>query len=551
MLSGQLLATAILLAIAALALHLDQLLARRLRAVALVARCRTLVTAQHARLGATLAAQLSCLLTLALVAGLDALVTSTGEGLAACQATTEAGLGAGYRLALLVVAVAPLRGEHHAGRATGRGMAVMLRHMLAAVGARAGSLADGLLGAAGHRWIDDLRAALAVQLLETAPIAGRAVAAMAGLVALVTAAAEGAIAGQWTRVIDVDAALRVALVLATAALLGAAPLAASVVRTRRQLAALDHLVHVATATLHCRLLGTRRTLAQVALAGTLMRMRRLAAAHGLAADALARGHRVETTGALLQRHRQFAARTTGDLGGTQFAGPAGTGMTRILALVVATRQRFAAALLARVAALILALLGAQHLTLLLATVAVLLHLLCARLTLARMADLLAPMLVAIEQLIADGFALQRLLHGALHQLAGASAATTATHIGLTRRTGSRMTEQRAGVAAALDATAELATTVRQLIARQWRILELATEAEILAWQFLKDILAGRTTPALGRLGAARPRDGALEVQHMVAVLARPCAVMCLDLLHAHETLQSSLLNVSHQFLSLR
>lgn len=232
MLPGQLLATAILLAIAALALHLNQLLARRLRAVAIVARCRTLVTAQHPRLGAALAAQLSGLLTLALVTGLDALVTSTGEGLAAGQATAEAGLGAGYRLALLMVAVAPLRGEHHAGRATGRGMTVMLRHMLAAVGAGAGSLADGLLGAAGHRWIDDLRAALAVQLLEAAAIAGRAVAAMAGLIALVTATAEGAIAGQWTRVIDVDTALRVALVLSTAALFGAPPLAASVVRPR-------------------------------------------------------------------------------------------------------------------------------------------------------------------------------------------------------------------------------------------------------------------------------------------------------------------------------
>lgn len=41
------------------------------------------------------------------------------------------------------------------------------------------------------------------------------------------------------------------------------------------------------------------------------------------------------------------------------------------------------------------------------------------------------------------------------------------------------------------------------------------------------------------------------MQHMVTVLARPCAVMSLDLLHAHETLQAPLLNVSHQFLSLR
>lgn len=41
------------------------------------------------------------------------------------------------------------------------------------------------------------------------------------------------------------------------------------------------------------------------------------------------------------------------------------------------------------------------------------------------------------------------------------------------------------------------------------------------------------------------------MQHMVTVLARPGAMMCLDLLHAHKTLQTPLLNVSHQFLSLR
>lgn len=105
--------------------------------------------------------------------------------------------------------------------------------------------------------------------------------------------------------------------------------------------------------------------------------------------------------------------------------------------------------------------------------------------------------------------------------------------------------------AALDPTTKFATAVGQLVAREWRIFDLAAEAEIFTRHLLQHILAGWTTPALCRLGAARPRDGALEMQHMVTVLARPGAMMCLDLLHAHETLQTPLLNVSHQFLSLR
>lgn len=220
-------------------------------------------------------------------------------------------------------------------------------------------------------------------------------------------------------------------------------------------------------------------------------------------------------------------------------------MTRILALVIAARQRLAAALLARVAALVLRLPGAQHLALLLAAMAVLLHLLRARLALARMAGLLAAMLAAVEQLVANGVALQRLLHGALHYLGGTTAAAAARHVRLARRTRARMTEQGAGMAAALDATAELAAAVGQLVARQRRILELATEAEIVARQLLQHILAGRTAPALVRLGAARPGDGALQMQHVITVLARPGAVMRLDQLHADEALEAALLNVSH------
>jgi len=67
-------------------------------------------------------------------------------------------------------------------------------------------------------------------------------------------------------------------VLATATLLGATTLAASIVRPAGKLPAFDHLVHVAATTLYRRLLGTRGTLAEVALAAALMRMSRLSAA---------------------------------------------------------------------------------------------------------------------------------------------------------------------------------------------------------------------------------------------------------------------------------
>lgn len=353
----------------------------------------------------------------------------------------------------------PLGGEHHAGRAAGRRMAIMLWWMLAAVRPRTGSLADGLLGAAWHRRINDLGAALTVQLLEAAAIARRTVATMTGLIAFMPATAERAIAGQRAGVIDIDAALGIALVLATAALLGAATLAARIVRTGRQLAALDHLIHVAATALDRRLLGARRALAQVAFAGALMRMRRFAAAQRFAADALAGGHRIQATGALRWGHRQLAAGAAGDLCGTQLAGTTGAGMAGILAFMIAAGQRFAAALLARIAALILAFAGALHLALLLAAMAMLLHLLRARLTLARMARLLAAMLAAVEQLVANGLTLQRLLHGALHQLGGASAAAAATDIRLAWRTRTGMAEQRARMAAALNTAAQLATAV--------------------------------------------------------------------------------------------
>lgn len=183
-----------------------------------------------------------------------------------------------------MTAVAELGGEHHAGRTCGRRMAVVLRRMLAGMRSGAGALAERLFGAAWHWRIYHFSSALAVKLLKAAAIARWTVAAVAGLVTLVLAAAQCPVAGKRAGVIYVDTALGIAFVLATAALLRTASLAAGIVRSCGQLPALDHLIHVAAATLHCRLLGTRRALAQVTVAGALVRMSGLSAAQRPRAD---------------------------------------------------------------------------------------------------------------------------------------------------------------------------------------------------------------------------------------------------------------------------
>lgn len=188
MLAGQLLTATILFAIAALALHFDQLLARRFWAEALVTHSGTFVATQLTRLGAALAAQLARLLAVAFMAGPYALMSPAGQGLSTSEPTAKTGLGARYGLALFMIAMTPFRGEHHAWRAGGRGMTIVLRCVLAAMGTRTGTLADGFLGAAGHGRIDNLSSALTVQFLEAAAVARRTIAPMAGLIAFMTPA---------------------------------------------------------------------------------------------------------------------------------------------------------------------------------------------------------------------------------------------------------------------------------------------------------------------------------------------------------------------------
>lgn len=146
-------------------------------------------------LGAALTANVTGCLAGALMARLDALVAPTSQRLRAGHSTAEALLGAGNGFALFVATMARLGGEQHAGRTSGVRVAIVLRRMLAGMGSRARALAERFLSAARHRRVDDLGSALAVELLEAAAVAGRTVAAMAGLVALMLSAAQGPVAG--------------------------------------------------------------------------------------------------------------------------------------------------------------------------------------------------------------------------------------------------------------------------------------------------------------------------------------------------------------------
>lgn len=83
--------------------------------------------------------------------------------------------------------------------------------------------------------------------------------------------------GHGTNVIDVDAALLVALVSAAATLLDAPFPASCIVGTRGQLGAFHFLVHVAAAALHTGLFIAGRTLADVAFAHAHVRTAGLAA----------------------------------------------------------------------------------------------------------------------------------------------------------------------------------------------------------------------------------------------------------------------------------
>lgn len=77
---------------------------------------------------------------------------------------------------------------------------------------------------------------------------------MARLIAFVLAAGQTVGAGHRAHVIEIDAALLIAFVLAAATFLRASLLASCVIGPGREVDAFHHLIHVAAATLDTRLL---------------------------------------------------------------------------------------------------------------------------------------------------------------------------------------------------------------------------------------------------------------------------------------------------------
>lgn len=141
-----------------------------------MARGRAVVAAELSRLGARLQADLAGLLALARVAALDAAVPAAGDGPVAGQPAADLVHVAGHGLAELVLAVAPLLGEHAAGRTARLAVAVVKDLVATAVRPGAGLAAGRPAGAAGHGRVDHGGAALAVELVEAAAPAGLAAA---------------------------------------------------------------------------------------------------------------------------------------------------------------------------------------------------------------------------------------------------------------------------------------------------------------------------------------------------------------------------------------
>lgn len=127
-----------------------------------------------------------------------------------------------------------------------------------------------------------------------------------------------------------------------------------------------------------------------------------------------------------------------------------------------------------------------------------------------MANLLALVCTAIQLLFAQILALQVEFLAALQSLLRFPASATSLDKTLAfRRTFPRMTQQGARMLAILSLSANFPTTVRQIRVIQLRILQLPTETQVIARNFLVDFLTGHTTPPLIRFRRFRPLDNAI------------------------------------------
>lgn len=161
------------------------------------------------------------------------------------------------------------------------------------------------------------------------------------------------------------------------------------------------------------------------------------------------------------------------------------------------------------------------LLLLLTTVAFVFQRFFALLTITHVALLLARVNSTVEWFRTDRFARDIIFLAALQRFRHAATSAAALDHRLTRRTRSRMTEQRTRMLAKVFPAAKFSARVCHVAPIVLRILLLATEAEILPWNLLRNILTGRTTPTVIRQGRIGPLCSTIQVKNVIAVGTGP------------------------------
>lgn len=99
-----------------------------------------------------------------------------------------------------------------------------------------------------------------------------------------------------------------------------------------------------------------------------------------------------------------------------------------------------------------------------------------------------------------------------------------------------MTEQRTRMLAKVLPAAEFSTRVCNVAPIVLRILLLATEAEILPRDLLRNVLTGRTTPTVIRQGRIGPLSSTVQVKNVITVGTGPNRLRRTNQLATHETL---------------
>lgn len=468
----------ILLPHATLAHHLDRLLAHGLWTVAVMTRGHAFVPANRPGFHTTLSTHLPCCHAIALVARLYTLVLSAGQLLVARHSAAETLLAARNRPSLLVKSVAHLGRLQHTRRTNSGCVAVVEHGMGTGVTAGARLIAAWLFRATRNGRINHLSSALALQLVEGHSMTLQTMSRMTRPLALMLATAQGGRTGQWTNMIYVDATLQVALVLSATSLLRALLLAPRIIGPRSQLFAFHHLIHLPATTLDRRRLLTRRTRAQVALADAPMRTRGNATAQDLVANGLAQGNLIQAGLSLAGQNRLLPARTSFDAIRLQVARTTLLRMAKAQALVVLAVQLPVAWTRTRELHRLQVLSSTGHSFRLPAAVALVLQRLIAGITRAGVALLGAPVQATVAHFIAESVACDRLLLRTNHRLGRRSTATVSGHRGLTRWTGTRMTEQRTRVSAVGLPFAYISATVCDIVPVVLRILLFAAEAHV-------------------------------------------------------------------------